>query len=208
MNAIGTNIQNLSHAVLRNAQMDAKKILIEAEEKVFEIKQLARQERETEYQQFIDAARKDSNTIKNKNIASAQAQAQMNWLVRRESLIDQVFEKSTALLPQVSERSDYAKIIENLIQEAVFQLNEAKARIHLDEKADQLISDALIKRLSEESKVLIERGKILKTELGVIAVTLDGHRQYDNTLQARLRRQQSNLRMAVFKILMGERRDE
>lgn len=206
MNATDTNIQNLSHTVLRNAQLDAEKILAEAEEKANEIKQLAQQEREQEYESLIEAARKDSSFIKNKNIASAEAEAQMNWLLRRETLIDQVFEKSAGLLSQVLDRSDYAKIVENLIVEAVFQLNESEAHIHMDETTNQLISDALIQRLSEESGVAIERDKILKEQIGVIAVTPDGHRQYDNTLQARLRRQKSGLRLPVYKILVGEDR--
>ena len=204
MNANDTNIQNLSHTVLRNAQLDAKKILAEAQDKANEIKELAQQEREQEYQSLIEAARKDSSFIKNKNIAAAEAEAQMNWLLRRETLIDQVFEKSAGLLPQILGRSDYAKIVENLIVEAVFQLNESEARIHLDETTNQLISDALIQRLSEESGVAIKRGEILKEQIGIIAVTPDGHRQYDNTLQARLRRQKSSLRMPVYKILVGE----
>lgn len=206
MNATDTSIRNLSHTVLRNAQLDAAKILAEAEEKTNEIKQHAQQEREQEYESLIEAARKDSSFIKNKNIASAEAEAQMNWLLRRETLIDQVFEKSADLLPKVLDRSDYAKIVENLIVEAVFQLSESEAHIHMDEMTNELISDALIQRLSEESGVAIQRGKILKEKIGVIAVTPGGHRQYDNSLQARLRRQKSGLRLPVYQILVGEDR--
>ncbi|MCD6475956.1 MAG: hypothetical protein J7K85_06780 [Anaerolineaceae bacterium] len=204
MNPSDMNIQNLSRTVLRNVQIDAEKIRAEAEEKANEIKQHARQDRDMEYQKIIDAARKKSSYIKNKNIASAEAEARMTWLIRRENLINQVFDKSLELLPQVAERSDYHEIVENLIQEAVFQLNESAARIHLDKKADQLIDDAQIKKLSDESGVKIERGKILSDQNGIIATTLDGHRQFDNTLQARLHRQKSTMRMAIYKILMGE----
>ena len=204
MNPSDMNIQNLSRTVLRNVQIDAEKIRAEAEEKANEIKQHARQDRDMEYQKIIDAARKKSSYIKNKNIASAEAEARMTWLIRRENLINQVFDKSLELLPQVAERSDYHEIVENLIQEAVFQLNESAARIHLDKKADQLIDDAQIKKLSDESGVKIERGKILSDKNGIIATTLDGHRQFDNTLQARLHRQKSTMRMAIYKILMGE----
>ena len=198
------NVQNLSRTVLRNVQIDAKKIRAEAEEKVNEIKQHAHQDREMEYQKIIDAARKDSSYIKNKNIASAEAEARMIWLIRRENLINQVFDKSLELLPQVADRSDYQEIVENLIREAIFQLNESEARIHLDKKADQLIDDVQIKRFSDESGVKIERGKILPDQIGIIATTLDEHRQFDNTLQARLHRQKSTMRMAIYKILMGE----
>ncbi|MBN2046415.1 MAG: hypothetical protein JW750_01130 [Anaerolineaceae bacterium] len=204
MNPSDMNIQILSRTVLRNAQIEAKKILAEAEEKVNEIKQQAAAEREMEYRQFIDAARQDSNLIKNKNIASAQAEAQMRWLVQREELINQVFDESLKQLPRIADQDDYAEIVTSLIREAVFQLNDPQAQICLDAKADQLVGDEQISQIAAESGVSITRGEPLAKGTGAVAMTLDRHRQFDNTLEARLRRQQGSLRLTVYKILVGE----
>jgi vacuolar-type H+-ATPase subunit E/Vma4 len=50
----------------------------------------------------------------------------------------------------------------------------------------------------------VGRGDTLAQGIGVIAKTEDNYREYDNTLEARLRREQDELRFPVFRLLMGE----
>lgn len=204
MNSTISNMQDLSRTVLRSAQQDANKILSEAQEKVVELKRAAQQEREDEYHQIIATALKEANFIKNKNLSAAESEAQMAWLMNRESLINEVFEKSLASLERISALDGYQEIVEKLIAEAIFQLNTDKVSICLDEKANQLLTDAMLKHIAKENNVTIERGDILKQKPGVIASTIDGHRQFDNSLQARLGRIKSSLRMDVYQILMEE----
>lgn len=204
MEASIANIQDLSRTVLRSAQHDAKKILSEAEEKKNDLERIAQQEREDEYHQIIAAALKEANFIKNRNLSAAESEAHMTWLVNRESLINEVFEESIASLGRVIEFDNYQEIVEKMITEAIFQLNDTEVTICLDEKANQLISDSELKRIAKENDVVIMRGEVLENKFGVIAKTVDGHRQFDNTLRARLGRMKSSLRLNVFQILMGE----
>lgn len=58
--------------------------------------------------------------------------------------------------------------------------------------------------MSKELNITIRLGEPLKRGLGVMVETQDGHRQFDNTLETRLRRMKETLRSPVYHILMGE----
>lgn len=200
-----SNIQNLSHTVLHSAEQEAQKVLSEAEEKANQIRRTAEQEREDAYHQVIAKALKEADFIRNKNRATVEAEVQMNWLVKREELINAVFDQSLASLQTIVEHEDYQKIILGLISEAIFQINDETVVLQLDEQANQLLDDEHLKQIAVEHHVTIERGDILEHKFGVVAQTVGGHRQFDNTLQARLERMRGKLRMPVYQILMGEK---
>jgi vacuolar-type H+-ATPase subunit E/Vma4 len=50
----------------------------------------------------------------------------------------------------------------------------------------------------------VQLGTSLTEGTGVIVETAEGHRQYDNTLEARLSRLQEELRSPVYRLLLGE----
>ena len=58
--------------------------------------------------------------------------------------------------------------------------------------------------LEKDLAVQLELGEPLERGTGVVLVTADGHRRYDNTLETRLSRMQAALRTPVYHILMGE----
>ncbi|HET59604.1 MAG TPA: hypothetical protein ENN32_04475 [Chloroflexi bacterium] len=205
MDGNAANTQNFSRTVLRTAEQESQKILSEAQEKSNQIRETAQQEREDAVHQVIANAVKEADFIRNKNLATVEAEVQMNWLVKREELINQVFEESLASLHKIVEQEEYMTIVEELIIESIFQVNDENVLIHLDEKANQLLDDSRLKEIADEHNVTLMRGDVLIQKFGVIAHTVDGHRQFDNTLQARLERMKSKLRMPVYQLLMGEK---
>ncbi|MEE4195007.1 MAG: V-type ATP synthase subunit E family protein [Anaerolineae bacterium] len=200
-----SNIQDLSRTVLRSAEQEAQKVLSEAEEKANQIRKIAEQEREDAYHQVIAKALKEADFIRNKNRATVEAEVQMDWLVKREALINDVFDHSFAALHTIVDQENYQQVILGLVAEAIFQINDDTVILHLDEKADQLVDDDRLQEMAEQYHVTLQRGDVLKDRYGVIAQTVDGHRQFDNTLQTRLERMKGKLRMPVYQILMGEK---
>jgi V/A-type H+-transporting ATPase subunit E len=205
MDVSTANILNLSRTVLRTAEQEAKKVLSEAEEKANQIRETAQQEREDAFHLVIANAMREADFIRNKNLATMEAEVQMNWLVKREELINKVFDESLTSLHKIIENEAYKKIVEELVIEAIFQINDETVVLRLDDKANQLLDDLRLNQIADEYHVTLMRGEGLLQKYGVIAQTLSGHRQFDNTLQARLERMKSKLRMPVYQILMGER---
>ena len=67
-----------------------------------------------------------------------------------------------------------------------------------------MLSDGMLAQLSSELQLELHLGEVQSQGIGIIAETMDGHRQFDNTLEARLHRLQDSLRSPVYHILMGE----
>lgn len=198
------NIQNLSRTILRSAEHEVQKVLSDAEEKAEEIRAAAQYECDEAYQKVVAKAVKEAEFIKNRNLAAAEAELQMKWMITRESLINQVFDQVLASLQEIVDRDDYQGIVEALLDEAIFQLNAETVLVRFDSRADHLLADAHLKKIAAKNKVSIERGEVLAEGFGVIAQTVDGHRKFDNTLQARLGRKKSKLRLPVYQLLIGE----
>jgi len=98
----------------------------------------------------------------------------------------------------------YPDIVQQLVREGATQLGAETMLVHADRRTMELLPDAVLRRLSQALGVELQRGDLLAQGIGVIVETVDGHRQFDNTLEARLRRWQDTLRTPVYHLLMGE----
>jgi vacuolar-type H+-ATPase subunit E/Vma4 len=204
MKPVEESLQALSRAVLHEAQAEAEQILADAKVKGDAVRRHAQEQARTEHEEILAQARQDAEHIRSEAIAAAQLQARTLQLERREKLLDSVFETARQRLPAVQQWTDYDKIVRQLIREAAARLGADAVRIRADAQTQKLLPDDVLAGLSEELSVQLQLGATLERRVGVMAETVDGHRQYDNTLQARLSRQQNALRSPVYRLLMGE----
>jgi len=198
------SMQAFSRAVLNEAQAKADQILADAKAKADDIHQKAQKQAVAERAEILDRARKEAEEIRNQALAAAQLQAQTLLLERREKLLDSVFDAARGRLAAVQQWTDYGQIVRQLTVEALTRLGADAARIRADKQTQALLTDAVLAKITKETGVQVQLGTVLERGTGVIVETLDGHRQYDNTLETRLARLQNTLRSPVYHILMGE----
>lgn len=198
------NLRKLAHVVLNEANAEAERILAEAKTKAEIVLQRAQKQAETEHEAILQQALQEAENIRSEAIAAAELQAQTRRLEHREKLLNRVFEAARERLPIITQLTDYDQIARQLVREAVAHLGDEEVRIRTDTQTSKLLSDDALAELSEELGVQLQSGATLPHGAGVVAETVDGHRQYDNTLQARLNRQQDLLRAPVYRILMGK----
>lgn len=197
-------MQVLSRAVLKKARADANHVLDEAKVKAGSVRREAQQKAEAEREQVVERARREAERIRSQAAAAAELEARRLNLDRREALLDDVLAAARQRLSTVQQWTDYDQIVNELVREAVTQLKADQCRIRVDERAQQILTPDLLAKISEETGVEVQLGEALAQGMGVIAETLDGRRQYDNTLEARLDREQEELRFPVHRLLMGE----
>ncbi|MCD6290907.1 MAG: hypothetical protein J7M34_10430 [Anaerolineae bacterium] len=149
-------------------------------------------------------AQREAEDIRNQAIAAAQLQAQMLRLQHREGLLDRVFKAAREKLTTIPQWSDYDQIVHHLAVEAIARLGAPEVRIRADERTMSLLTEDTLAAIAKETGVQVQLGEKLERGTGVIVETPDGHRQYDNTLETRLDRQQEALRPLVYRLLMGE----
>lgn len=203
MVSIDENIKVLSRAVLSDVQGDAEQILAEAKTKAEQIKQRAQEQAEAERAKILELASVEAERVRSQVVATNQLKSRTMLLEQREKLLEEVFSIVRQRLASVQRDSDYDKIAQRLFREAIQQLGGA-AIVRADEETMKSLSTSQIENVSKETQTQIRMGDTLEKGYGVVAETEDGHRQYDNTLETRLKRMQDSLRGSVYRILMGE----
>jgi len=204
MRSLEENIESLSRAMISEAKAEADQIRTSAQAKADEIRQRAQQQADTERTEILDRARQEADRLRGQVVATTQMKARTMELEHREKLLDGVFEAARKQLPSIEQWSDYDQIAHKLLEEAIKQLGADKIQVRADEQTQKVMDKLGLEKLSKELETEIILGKPLDQGLGVISETVDGHLQYDNTLETRLGRLQNGLRSPVYRILIGE----
>ncbi len=199
------DIEVLSRAILKEADVDAEQLREDAKAKADAIRQRAQEEAEKERNAILEQARQEAERLRSQAVANAQLKARTLQLEHREQLLDRVFEAAQQRLPSLQKRSDYNKLAEQLLREALVQLKASAARVQADEATRKILSNGKLDAISKELNAQLTMGDPLEEGLGVVVDTADGHLHFDNTLETRLSRLQSSLRSAVYHVLMGEK---
>lgn len=204
MKSVEESMRALSRAVLSDARAEAERIEADARAKADAIRQRAQEQAEAEREKNLEHAHQEADRIRSQAIAAAQLKARTLQLERREKLLNEVFDAARQRLPMVQQWTDYDQIVRQLAREAMERLGAETVRIRADERTQAVLADGVLAEIAKESGVQLQLGELLERGTGVIAETVDGHRQYDNTLEARLSRWQDALRSPVYHLLMGK----
>lgn len=197
-------MQLLKRAVLNEAQSDAQQVLDSAKAKADAIREHARQEAAAVRQETLARAKREAEQVRSGCVASAQLEAMKLRLKRREELLDQVFSVVEERMSAIQQWTDYDQIVREWTREAVGHLRADVIRIRADARARELMANGALAELSEELGVELRPAELEGVRTGIVAETIDGHRRYDNTLQARLDRWRDVLRAPVYRLLRGE----
>lgn len=198
------NIKGLADAVLNDVRGNAKQVLIDGKDKAELIRRRAADQATAERTQILAKASVEAERIRSQAIATTQLKARTQELEHREALLNNVFEAAAEKLVSVQKSNDYEKTAQLLLREAVVQLGANVVKVHADQATGKFINASVIEKLSKELKIKIQLDEPLAKGTGVVVETEDGHRQYDNTLETRLKRMRDTLRAPVYHILMGE----
>jgi V/A-type H+-transporting ATPase subunit E len=198
------NIKVLSHAVLSDVREDVERAVSEAKAKAENIRQNAKERAEAERSRILEQANRETDRVRSQAVAVAQLKARTMQLEQREKLLDSVFSTARQKLTAMQRDSDYERVAERLLREALTQLGASTVKVRADQTTQELFTTSMLEKLSKDLKVSIQLEEPLEQGTGVIVETIDGHRQYDNTLETRLKRMQDSLRTSVYHILMGE----
>jgi vacuolar-type H+-ATPase subunit E/Vma4 len=203
--AIDDNVDALARAIISEAQAEAQHIQTEVLAKAEGIMQKAQIEAGKLRRDILQRAEEEAKRLNGQSIATAQMKARKMQLEHREKLLDRVFAEAEKQLANIQQWTDYPEIAHNLLREAVLHLRAKEVRVRADQKTLSVLAKEIMKQVAQEFDITIEPGDTLPQGIGLIVETKDGRRQYDNTLDNRLRRMQGGLRAPVYQLLMGEK---
>ena len=198
------NIEPLSRAILKEAEVEALEMREEAKVKADAIRQRGREEAEKVRREILDRAQQDADRLRSQMLSSAQLKVRTMQLEHREKLLDRVFQAVKEKLADIQKRPDYDQLAALLLREALVQMRVNNADIRADKVTQSVLERKALKEISSELNGQFTLGEPLEEGTGVVVDAGEGRLHYDNTLETRLQRLQSNLRASVHKILMGE----
>ena len=198
------NIQGLSSAVLSDVRGNAEQSINEAKEKAALIRKQAADQAAAARAEILAKASVEADRIGSQAIATTQLKARTAELEEREKLLNDVFDAAAKKLATIQQGNDYEKIAQRLFREAITLIGAESVKVHADKATSKFITHSLVDSLSKELKVKIHIDEPLTEGTGVVVETADGHRQYDNTLETRLKRMRDTLRAPVYNILIGD----
>ncbi len=206
MNTEDADVELLSRAILNEAQAESQELQADAHSKAETIRQHATAEADGVRKSILEQAQREAERLRSQTIATAQLKARSMELEHREKLLETVFETASRQLRSIPGRSDYDKIVQGLLREAVKQLNAPEVEILADQDSRKLLGEQTLAQIAQDVHVRLTLGKPLEDRTGIIVQSPDGHLQYDNTLETRLNRLRSTLRAPVYGILTGASR--
>lgn len=203
-----SSFNRLIEKIINDAKSEAERILskakAEAESLKEEINKEIRSRIEAEVTKFREAYEEEAK----RRIIEARVKAKERWLKEREALINKVIEKVRERLASFVSSPQYAKALELLIEEAavaigggdlVVKLNERDSKLNIDLSK---VADRVSSKTGISTKLQVSEDR-LRCMGGAIVATKDGSLIYDNTLESRLERLASEMRVRASKMLFA-----
>ncbi len=204
LKSIDERIEDLSRAIIEEAHADAEMLKSVAKLKVNVVLEAGQKQAEKIRTEILENAKLEAERLKEERLAEVAIKAKIEWLEKREELLETVFRTVRLRCKSLLESDEYPQALQGLIMDAVGQLQSNQVWLHLDSVSRSLLDEKSLDVISESLGVEMHVGDDLTDSIGVIAKDALGHRIFDNTLETRLNRQMESLRSDVYKILMGE----
>jgi V/A-type H+-transporting ATPase subunit E len=176
------------NGIMKQAHQDAKEIKRTAEEKTEPIKK-----------SYLDSAEKSLESERNKLIYSAKSEIKMDVMKAKDEMIQRAFVEAKKSLDDLRDRESYKGRFKSMIQEAMRELGEEKARLHIDGR-DENLCKQILDELNENSEIIVD----LTSAGGLNVSTRDEKVVVLNTIESRLERAKGFLERQIFATLYGD----
>ncbi len=195
--------EKLQREIMGDAERKARRLVDRAKRDAEKLLETTRRENEAEREHQLEEARREAGEQARAILASVEHDKRKRWLARRECVIREVCEKALA---QLHDGADTAAVQQELVKQALRAIGADHIVVKVPEGQRKLVADEVLPPVLEElfddadhPGVTVKEDPAVNG--GLIALSQDGHRRYDNTFQARLDRLRNSLRCEILDIL-------
>jgi V/A-type H+-transporting ATPase subunit E len=205
---MSTGTDNIVSSIVSDAQIKAKSLTDEAEQKSSSILLQGEEKALIEKNKILAEAEKQANLKYQQIISEAKMNSRRMELEAREEVIEETFKKAEEKLKEIasSESSEYIESLKEIITEAATEIGGGELIVLLKKDDVTKIKDfitSIEKDVTDKTSVKtdLEIGDDIYSIGGVIVKTKNGEIEVNNTIETRLLRFKKTLRSEVAKIL-------
>lgn len=197
-------IELFCQAVLEGGRKEAEKILTQAKAESETIIASVRAQAERDLQEQILAQRSEA-TIKAKRLVdSAELKARKRIMAFREQVIQEIFSALELSLKNLRDQPEYPALLLSIVKEAVDALPGKEFVVELKQEDVELVKEQIEDLGKERSlKIEVKISPYLEGGSRVYAGDRDRRVLYDNSLSARLRRREDDIRKKIWRVIFG-----
>jgi len=200
--------EKIVESILSESHGQADKIVKEAEKQANEIIERGNINAQEKKLEILENAHKEADIRFNQIISDAKLNSKRKILEAREELMEKTFQKAEEELKKKgsSDSDDYINSLKKLIKEASIEINGGSLEVFLKTE-DVTKIEGVLNSIAEEvfketgNDTTLKLGGTIDTIGGVNIKTEDGNVEVNNTIEARMERFRSLLRIEVAKIL-------
>ena len=147
---------------------------------------------ETEYDKIISDGKKEADKIEKQIIGGSDIEARNKQLLALEAAVDKVFTTALEQITNSDRNSDYANLINTLLQQATSTLGTTEVRVFTNAKDKDVVQSSLSNFSGSELS-----SETIECIGGVKIESKDGAMKFDNTIDAKIDRLKPLIRKEI-----------
>ncbi len=195
-------VELFCRAILDEGRKEADNILTRAKAEAERVITGAQERAEKELQEKIVAQRSEAYMGAKRLVDSTELEAKKRIIAFREQLIQEIFRALELRLRKISDQPEYPDFLLSTIREGIRSLPGKEFVIELKQEDLELVKEKT-EALGRELSAKIELRTLPSIEGGSRIYTADRRLLYDNSLLARLKRREDEIRQQIWKKIFG-----
>lgn len=195
-------VELFCRAILDEGRKEADNIVTQAKAEAERVIAGAQGLAEKELQEKIVAQRSEAYVEARRLVDSAELEAKKRIIAFREQLIQEIFRALELRLRKISDQPEYPDFLLSTIREGIHSLPGKEFVIELKQEDLELVKEKT-EALGRELSAKIELRTLPSIEGGSRIYTADRRLLYDNSLLARLRRREDEIRRQIWRKIFG-----
>ena len=147
---------------------------------------------ESEYDKIISDGKKEADKIEKQIVGGSDIEARNKQLLALEAAVDKVFTTALEQITNSDRNSDYANLINTLLQQATSTLGTTEVRVFTNAKDKDVVQSSLSNFSGSELS-----SETIECIGGVKIESKDGAMKFDNTIDAKIDRLKPLIRKEI-----------
>jgi V/A-type H+/Na+-transporting ATPase subunit E len=198
-------VELLSRAIAEEGHREVEKLLAQALTEAERMVAEARDQAEKHYEEEVLSSRSKAHAEARRMVDTAELEARRRVTAFRRQVLQEVLDALEERLKRFRNEPAYGDFLVSAVREAIEHLAGKEFVVELEEQDVEAVQER-IEETARELSVTIEVRRLTAFDGGVRVYTADQRLLFDNSLAARLKRNEDAIRQEIWREIFGTER--